>query len=80
MKLPRSLVLVTAALAVSAALAFAGLARSAKAGGGIAGRSYVQTNLVSHIPGGLAARWGRGGRLDVAASCLSASGHDAIVV
>ena len=47
MKLPRSLVVVAAVLAIGAALAFAGLARSAKAGGGIAGRSYVQTNLVS---------------------------------
>jgi len=51
MKLPRSLVVVAAVLAIGAALAFAGLARSAKAGGGIAGRSYVQTNLVSDIPG-----------------------------
>jgi len=50
MKLPRSLVVVAALLAISAAAAFAGLARSAKAGG-IAGRSYVQTNLVSDIPG-----------------------------
>jgi uncharacterized protein (TIGR03118 family) len=38
-------------LVISAAVAFAGLARSAKAGGGIGGRSYVQTNLVSDIPG-----------------------------
>jgi hypothetical protein len=44
MKLLRSLVVVAALLAISAAAAFAGLARSAKAGG-IAGRSYVQTNL-----------------------------------
>jgi uncharacterized protein (TIGR03118 family) len=51
MKLPRPIVLVTAVLAISAAVAFAGLARSAKAGGGIGGRSYVQTNLVSDIPG-----------------------------
>jgi len=50
MKLLRSLVVVAALLAISAAAAFAGLARSAKAGG-IAGRSYVQTNLVSDIPG-----------------------------
>src|SRR6266403_5523116 len=50
MKLPRALVLITGLLAISAAVAFAGLARSAKAGG-IAGRSYVQTNLVSDIPG-----------------------------
>jgi len=55
MKLPRPLVLLTAVLAIGAAVAFAGLARSAKAGGGIAARSYVQTNLVSDIPG-LAAR------------------------
>jgi uncharacterized protein (TIGR03118 family) len=51
MKLPRPLILVTAALLIGAAVAFAGLARSAKANGGIAGRSYVQTNLVSDIPG-----------------------------
>ena len=51
MKPHRSLVVVAAVLAIGAVLAFAGLARSAKAGGGIAGRSYVQTNLVSDIPG-----------------------------
>src|SRR5690348_7817706 len=50
MKLPRSLVLVIALLAIGAVAASAGVARSANAGG-IAGRSYVQTNLVSDIPG-----------------------------
>jgi len=49
MKLPRSLVLLAALVAISAAAASAGVARSANAGG-IAGRSYVQTNLVSDIP------------------------------
>jgi uncharacterized protein (TIGR03118 family) len=48
----RSVVAVGALAALSAAIAFTGTARSASAdGGGIAGRSYVQTNLVSDIPG-----------------------------
>jgi uncharacterized protein (TIGR03118 family) len=46
------LVIVIAALAaVLAATVLSGSARSASAGNGIAGRSYVQTNLVSDIPG-----------------------------
>src|SRR5256885_5718411 len=52
MKLPRSLVAVAALVALSAAIAVSETARSAAAGGGgIATRSYVQTNLVSDIPG-----------------------------
>jgi uncharacterized protein (TIGR03118 family) len=51
MKLPRPLILISAALAIGAAVAFAGHVRSAKANNGIAGRSFVQTNLVSDIPG-----------------------------
>src|SRR5207302_6055789 len=49
----RRFVLATAALgAVSATLAVSGFVRSATAErGGIATRSYVQTNLVSDIPG-----------------------------
>jgi uncharacterized protein (TIGR03118 family) len=51
MKARRSVVAI-ALVALSAAIAFSGTARSAAtAGGGIAGRSYVQTNLVSDIPG-----------------------------
>jgi uncharacterized protein (TIGR03118 family) len=46
------LVIAVAALAtVVAAAAFSGSARTASADNGIAGRSYVQTNLVSDIPG-----------------------------
>src|SRR3954454_19519222 len=52
MKLPRSLVAVAALVALSAAIAVSETGRSAAAGGGgIATRSYVQTNLVSDIPG-----------------------------
>jgi uncharacterized protein (TIGR03118 family) len=52
MKLPRSIGVALALVGTVAAVAFSGLARSAVAdGGGIATRSYVQTNLVSDIPG-----------------------------
>ena len=52
MKLPRFVVAVAALAAISAAAAFSVPAGSAAAGGrGIATRSYVQTNLVSDIPG-----------------------------
>ena len=45
-------VIVSAVLAaVLAAVAFSGSARTASADNGIASRSYVQTNLVSDIPG-----------------------------
>jgi uncharacterized protein (TIGR03118 family) len=44
----RRLLLLLAPLAL---VAFAALAATARGGGGIAGRSYVQTNLVSDIPG-----------------------------
>src|SRR5213593_1044804 len=48
----RYLVGLAALVAASASIALSGSARSAAAdGGGIAGRSYVQTNLVSDIPG-----------------------------
>jgi uncharacterized protein (TIGR03118 family) len=50
-KLPRSGVAVAALAAISAAAAFSVPAGPAVAGGGIATRSYVQTNLVSDIPG-----------------------------
>src|SRR6201987_5436400 len=42
---------IAALAAVTAATAFSGSARTASADNGIAGRSYVQTNLVSDIPG-----------------------------
>jgi uncharacterized protein (TIGR03118 family) len=52
MKAPRSVAALAALAALSASIAFSGTARSATAGGGgIATRSYVQTNLVSDIPG-----------------------------
>src|SRR5246500_5676798 len=52
MKLPRSIGVALALVGIAAAAAFSGLARSAVAdGGGISTRSYVQTNLVSDIPG-----------------------------
>jgi uncharacterized protein (TIGR03118 family) len=52
MKTRRSLVGLAALVAVYASIALSGSARSASAdGGGIATRSYVQTNLVSDIPG-----------------------------
>src|SRR5580704_17356688 len=52
MKLTRSVVAVAALAAFAAAIAFSGAARPAAArAGGIAMRSYVQTNLVSDIPG-----------------------------
>ena len=52
MKLRHSVIAYAALLAIAAATAFSGAARSATAGGGgLAGRSYVQTNLVSDIPG-----------------------------
>jgi uncharacterized protein (TIGR03118 family) len=47
----RSVIVLAALTAVLAAAAFSTGARSASAGGGIATRSYVQTNLVSDIPG-----------------------------
>src|SRR5207237_8192980 len=52
MKLRHSVIAFAALLAITAAAtAFSGAARSATAeGGGIASRSYVQTNLVSDIP------------------------------
>jgi uncharacterized protein (TIGR03118 family) len=52
MKARRCVALLAALVALSAAIAFSGTARSASAdGGGIAARSYVQTNLVSDIAG-----------------------------
>src|SRR5947208_15878814 len=51
MKLRRSVIAATALVAIGAAIAFHGAARSATGGGGITSRSYVQTNLVSDIPG-----------------------------
>src|SRR3989441_4181876 len=52
MKARRSVVALAALVALSAAIAFSGIARPASAdGGGIATRSYVQTNLVSDVPG-----------------------------
>src|SRR5438309_8716814 len=52
MKLPRSIPAVTALAVFAAAVALFGAARMAPArAGGIASRSYVQTNLVSDIPG-----------------------------
>jgi uncharacterized protein (TIGR03118 family) len=52
MKARRSVALLAALVALSAAIAFSGTARSASADDGeIAARSYVQTNLVSDIPG-----------------------------
>ena len=48
----RSVIALVALIVISAAIGFAGSARSASAqGGGSATRSYVQTNLVSDIPG-----------------------------
>ena len=47
----RSVIAGAALVAVLAATAVSGIARSASADNGIAGRSYVQTNLVSDIPG-----------------------------
>src|ERR1700751_5366014 len=47
----RSIILSAALIAVLAATAIAGIARSASADNGIAGRSYVQTTPVSDIPG-----------------------------
>jgi uncharacterized protein (TIGR03118 family) len=47
----RLVIAVAALAAVVAATAFSGSARTASADNGIAGRSYVQTNLVSDIPG-----------------------------
>jgi uncharacterized protein (TIGR03118 family) len=52
MKLRLSVIAFAALITIAAATAFSGAARSAAAdGGGIASRSYVQTNLVSDIPG-----------------------------
>jgi uncharacterized protein (TIGR03118 family) len=52
MKARRSVALLAALVALSAAIAFSGTARTASTdGGGIAARSYVQTNLVSDVPG-----------------------------
>src|SRR5947207_12228202 len=52
MKLPRSVGAALALVGIVAAVTSSGLARSAAADdGGIATRSYVQTNLVSDIPG-----------------------------
>jgi uncharacterized protein (TIGR03118 family) len=52
MKARTSVVALAALVAVSAVVAISATARSASAdGGGIASRSYVQTNLVSDIPG-----------------------------
>src|SRR5206468_10923587 len=52
MKLPRSILALAALAAFAAAIALSGIARTAPArAGGIATRSYVQTNLVSDIPG-----------------------------
>ncbi len=52
MKLPRSIIALAALAAFVAAIALSGVARTAPArAGAIATRSYVQTNLVSDIPG-----------------------------
>src|SRR3954468_15335547 len=52
MKLRHSVIAFAALLTIPAATAFSGAARSATPkGGGIASRSYSQTNLVSDIPG-----------------------------
>src|SRR6478735_1119675 len=52
MQARRSVGLVAVLVVLSTAIAFSGTSRSASAGGGgIADRSYVQTNLVSDIPG-----------------------------
>jgi uncharacterized protein (TIGR03118 family) len=52
MKARHSLVALAVLVVVSASIASSGIARSASAdGGGIATRSYTQTNLVSDIPG-----------------------------
>jgi uncharacterized protein (TIGR03118 family) len=52
MKLPRFIVTVAALAALGAVIAFSGVARPTAAhASGIASRSYVQTNLVSDIPG-----------------------------
>ena len=52
MKTRHSVVLLAALVALSTVIGLSGTARSASAeGGGIAARSYVQTNLVSDIPG-----------------------------
>src|SRR6201993_5589660 len=50
MNLRRLLFGLTALVALASSIAFSGIARSADSHG-IAGRSYVQTNLVSDIPG-----------------------------
>ena len=52
MKLPRSILALAALAAFATATALSGVAQTAPArAGGIASRSYVQTNLVSDIPG-----------------------------
>src|SRR5213592_2629407 len=52
MKLPRSVGAALALVGIVAVVASSGLVRSAAADdGGIASRSFVQTNLVSDIPG-----------------------------
>jgi uncharacterized protein (TIGR03118 family) len=52
MNVRRSVLALAALVALSALIALTGTARSASAdGGGIAARSYVQSNLVSDIPG-----------------------------
>src|SRR6201987_311642 len=52
MKVSRSILAIAALAAFAAVIALVGVARSAPArAGGIASRSYVQTNLVSDIPG-----------------------------
>ncbi|MEA2197706.1 MAG: hypothetical protein QOJ25_1757 [Solirubrobacteraceae bacterium] len=52
MKLPRPILAVAVLAAFASAIAFSGIARPSPASaGGIASRSYVQTNLVSDIPG-----------------------------
>src|SRR5712671_3917543 len=52
MKLPRSILAATALAVFAATIALFGVAQTAPArAGGIASRSYVQTNLVSDIPG-----------------------------
>src|SRR6478672_7831953 len=50
MNLRRLVFALAALVALASSIAFSGIARSAD-GRGIAGRSYVQTNLVSDIPG-----------------------------
>lgn len=51
MKGRRSIAVSAALVVLPAAIAFSGSARSASVGGSIATRSYVETNLVSDIPG-----------------------------